>query len=127
MADERPMIDGLPAEYNQSCQVEMYMGESVVGEEMRYRVDVASSIVDPPAKWSVLRSYSEFKALRESLIKNFNMAVLKELEFPTDRAEKLMRKMNKSKAPSYKALEERMVRAPRRSVHVLPRFACPTH
>ena len=104
------MIDGLPAEFNQSCEVEMFMGQSVIGEEMRYRVDVVSSIVEPPAKWSVLRSYSEFKSLRQSLIQNFDMQVLKELEFPKDRAEKLMRKMNKSKAPSMRAIEERMVR-----------------
>ena len=57
---EVPLVDGLPATYNQSIQVQM----SVAGtqeEAAAYRIDVQSTLAPQP--WSVTSTYEDVRTL----------------------------------------------------------------
>ena len=88
-----PLIDGLPATYNQSLDVTMSV-DGMRDDDAVFRIAVASDLI--PDAWSVVSCYEDFKVLRKSLISDFDMKVVGDLNFPGDKKDKLMSKANQA-------------------------------
>jgi hypothetical protein len=58
--DRAPLVDGLSAKYNQSLDVQISAAVATQGDT-EYRIDVTSSICTPPARWSVLRTFTDVR------------------------------------------------------------------
>ena len=57
---EVPLVDGLPATYNQSIRVQMSVA-GMQGEVVAYRIDVQSTLAPQP--WSVTSTYEDVRTL----------------------------------------------------------------
>ena len=96
MEGPTPMIDGLPATNNQSMSTSMEVETISAFDDAppSYRVQLASSLCAEP--WQVVKTYDEFKALRKTIINDFGMKVVKTFDFPGDKKEQMMGKVNQA-------------------------------
>ena len=98
MEGPTPMIDGLPATNNQSMSTSMEVETGAMSAfddaPPSYRVQLASSLCAEP--WQVVKTYEEFKALRKTIINDFGMKVVKTFDFPGDKKEQMMGKVNQA-------------------------------
>ena len=58
-----PLVDGLPATYNQSCTVQVTVG-GMAEEVATYQIDVQSTLATEP--WSVTATYEDVRRTQAS-------------------------------------------------------------